>query len=104
MRSSKPPAVATWLLEHLQSGTRKDYITGDLIEAYQGGRSRAWYWKEVFAAITVGLWREFVFGRQNVKSKSTVRAILFGMFVSVLFVGLWRVVSTKRTIHSYLGT
>jgi hypothetical protein len=96
MRSSKPPAVATWLLEHLQSGSRKDYITGDLMEAYQLGRSRVWYWKQVLGAITVSFCQECIFRRQNVKSHSAARTILFGMFVVMLFVGLWRVVSAKR--------
>jgi hypothetical protein len=95
MTSSKPPAVATWLLEHLQSGSRKDHITGDLMEAYQRGRSRAWYWKQVLAAITVSFCQECIFRRQDMKSHSTARTILFGMFVVMLFVGLWRVASAR---------
>jgi hypothetical protein len=58
MRSSKPPAVATWLLEHFRSGSENDYIRGDLMEAYEAGRSRTWYWKEVLAAIVVGFRNE----------------------------------------------
>jgi hypothetical protein len=60
MRSSKLPAAATWLLEHLQSGSRNDHITGDMMEAYQSGRSRAWYWKEVLSAIFVSFCQEIV--------------------------------------------
>jgi hypothetical protein len=58
MRSSKPPAVATWLLEQFRCGSRNDYITGDLMEAYQGGSSRGWYWKQVLAAIIVSFYQE----------------------------------------------
>lgn len=58
MRPSKPPRVATWLLEHFRSGSGNDYIAGDLIEAYQGGRSRAWYWRQVLTAIAVSFHRE----------------------------------------------
>jgi hypothetical protein len=58
MRNSKPPALATWLLEHFRSGSRNEYITGDLMEAYQTGYSRAWYWKQVLAAIVVSLYQE----------------------------------------------
>ena len=60
MRSSKPPRVATWLLEHFRSGSRNDYITGDLMEAYQCGRSRAWYWRQVLTAITVSFCQEIM--------------------------------------------
>ena len=95
MTSSNPPTVATWLLEHLQSGSRNDHITGDLMEAYQRGRSRAWYWKQVLAAIIVNFCQKYIFKRQNVKSNSTARTILFGMFVVMLFVVLWRVVSAR---------
>jgi hypothetical protein len=96
MRSSKPPAVATWLLEHLQSGSRNDHITGDLMEAYQHGRSRAWYWKQVLAAIMVSFrFSERIFRRKDVNSNSTARTILFWMFIVVLFMVLWRVVSAR---------
>ncbi len=60
MRSSKLPRVATWLLEHLQSGSRNDHITGDLMEAYQRGRSRAWYWKQALTAIIVSFYQEIM--------------------------------------------
>jgi hypothetical protein len=73
MRSSKPPAVATWLLEHFGSGPRNDHITGDLMEAYEEGRSRGWYWKQVLAAITVSLWHEIV-----AHPVLTLRAITIG--------------------------
>jgi hypothetical protein len=60
MRSSKPPAVATWLLEHFRSGSRNDYLTGDLMEAYQRGCSRAWYRKQVLVAIVVSFRQEIM--------------------------------------------
>jgi hypothetical protein len=60
MRSAKLPAVATWLLEHFRCGSGSDCIEGDLMEAYQSGRSRAWYWKEVLAAIVIGFYDEIV--------------------------------------------
>src|SRR5579871_4610102 len=60
MRSAKPPALATWLLEHFGPASTNDPIAGDLIEAYQHRRSRAWYWKEVLAAIAVGVYHEII--------------------------------------------
>ena len=60
MRRSSPPFVATWLLKHFLPGSENDHITGDLMEAFHAGRSRIWYWKEVIAAITIGVWKETV--------------------------------------------
>ena len=42
MRQLKPSRLATWLLEELHPGRERNAITGDLIEAYHGGRSRRW--------------------------------------------------------------
>ena len=33
-------------------------IAGDLLEEYQQGRSRLWYWREVIVAILTGTWSE----------------------------------------------
>ena len=60
MKSAKPPALATWLLEHFRPGSENDHITGDLMEAYGCGRSRTWYWKEVLAAIVIGVCHEIM--------------------------------------------
>lgn len=58
MKSSKPPAVATWLAEHLIPGDKSEALAGDLLEQFSQGRSVAWYWREVLIAIAVGLSRE----------------------------------------------
>jgi TonB family protein len=67
MRPSRPPVVATWLLEHFRSGSTNDCITGDLIEAYQGGCSRAWYWKQVLAAIIVSFYSRGSYMTRQIK-------------------------------------
>ena len=53
MRKRSPPAVATWLLAHFASDYQRDALAGDLIEQYDLGRSRCWYWKQVVAALLV---------------------------------------------------
>lgn len=53
MRAHRPPALATWLLERLGSDPRSEQIVGDLMEQYANGRTRAWYWRQVTAAILV---------------------------------------------------
>jgi hypothetical protein len=58
MRSSHPPVAATWLLEHLHSDNENESLVGDLMEDHEHGRSNAWYWKQVLAAIVVSSYNE----------------------------------------------
>jgi hypothetical protein len=58
MRSSPPPALATWWLERLRFGARNDFLLGDLVEEYGQGRSRAWYWRQVLVALVVSFGSE----------------------------------------------
>jgi len=44
-----PPPLALTLLEHFVPDD--DPLVGDLIEEFSGGRSRRWFWWQVFAAI-----------------------------------------------------
>ena len=52
-----PPKLAMWLLEEWGSCYHSESLAGDLIEQYREGRSRAWYWKQVIAAILAARWR-----------------------------------------------
>jgi hypothetical protein len=58
MKSSQPPSLATWLLEHVVARGQNEALAGDLLEDYNGGRSAAWYWRQVFIAIMVGFSKE----------------------------------------------
>lgn len=53
MKRSKPPALATWLLEHARF-TTTDVIAGNLLEEFNKGRSAAWYWRQALVAIVAG--------------------------------------------------
>jgi hypothetical protein len=58
MKSTRPPSIATWVLEHLTFGDRNDALSGDLLEEFQSGRSSGWYWRQVLAAIATSYLRE----------------------------------------------
>jgi hypothetical protein len=59
MNGRPPPAVATWVLQHLGAGTHEEALAGDLIEQYARGRSRLWYWQQVLIAIWFARARSF---------------------------------------------
>jgi hypothetical protein len=58
MKSRKPPALATWLVEHLNRGDRNKALAGDLLEQFSQGRSVAWYWHQALVAIVAGFVRD----------------------------------------------
>ena len=58
MKSSHPPALASWLLEHLVPEGKNEILAGDLLEEFGQRGSAAWYWRQVLAAIIVGFFRE----------------------------------------------
>jgi len=57
MRHEKPPRAATRLLEEFGPRNNQEALAGDLLEAFQQGRSRSWYWRQVLAAIQ---WRRLL--------------------------------------------
>ena len=53
MGRREPPSSATWMLEHLTPSDRDEALGGDLLEEFRGGRSDAWYWRQVLAACAI---------------------------------------------------
>ena len=58
MKSSQPPALATWLLEHLVAEGKSEVLAGDLLEEFGRQGSTARYWRQVLAAIMVSFLQE----------------------------------------------
>jgi hypothetical protein len=77
MKSSVPPALATWLLEHIRFSNTDDALMGDLLEEFSHRRSPAWYWRQVLVAIVVGFGKEV-----RIHWLLAIRAAMIGLVVS----------------------
>jgi hypothetical protein len=59
LKPSRPPELATWLLEHLTRREHREALAGDILEKYREGRADRWYWKQVLVAIAADFSTEF---------------------------------------------
>src|SRR5689334_21000792 len=50
MRNRKQPSFPGWILQRI-GNTGNDSVTGDIVEEYANGRSKTWFWKQVFAVL-----------------------------------------------------
>jgi hypothetical protein len=73
VKPTNPPALATKLLESLVAERSSEALLGDLIEQYAGGRSRAWYWRQVLLALAISAGREV-----RTRKLQAVSAIILG--------------------------
>jgi hypothetical protein len=55
MTALNPPVLATWLLWLTDSSVWKDAAAGDLFEEYQRRRAPAWYWRQVWIVVALGV-------------------------------------------------
>jgi hypothetical protein len=58
MKSANAPRLAAWILEHFGPELNQEALAGDLNEAMAQGRSSAWYWRQVMAAVR---WRRLLY-------------------------------------------
>ncbi|MBZ5508442.1 MAG: hypothetical protein LAO78_23535 [Acidobacteriia bacterium] len=58
MNSAKPPRLAARILQEFGPELNQEALAGDLNEAFQQGRSKAWYWRQVLAAVR---WRRLLY-------------------------------------------
>jgi hypothetical protein len=82
MKSSRPPLLATWLLEHLLPKGKGEVLAGDLLEQFDQEDSDAWYWRQVLGAILVSSVQE-LYARRI----ALLWAILYSM--AVPWIHIW---------------
>jgi len=67
----EPPQIATALLKRL---SENEALAGDLREAYENGKSRSWYWRQVLTATATS-----VVQTSRAEPSRTMSAALFGV-------------------------
>lgn len=80
MTSRVAPRTATWLLERLGGGPRFEPLIGDLIEQFEEGRSRLWYWRQAAGAVA-----NHVLGALRTHAPSFIGAIFAGCLLNSLW-------------------
>jgi len=76
----RPPAAATWLLNHLYVSRHTETVIGDLLERYQATPSALWYWRQALAAIVSSVADEIW-----THKALAIRALLIGCAAAWLF-------------------
>ena len=93
MNNRKPPALATWMLDHLRSRGSDEALSGDLLEAFRTGRSAGWYLYQVIAAIAIA-WERNVWHH---------RVTLFFAAVWSVFSPAWVLLPVRFSLDSLVG-
>jgi hypothetical protein len=58
MTQRSTPFIATWVLQVFCRGAEHESVTGDLLEQYQNGKGRFWYWRQVLGIVMLALYRK----------------------------------------------
>jgi hypothetical protein len=78
MKLRRPPAIAAWLIE------RNSPLAGDLLEEFQRGKSRGWFWRQALMAVLTGL------GHNVRVSRLYLKAYLIGFAAQAVVVFILR--------------
>jgi hypothetical protein len=91
MRIRPAPATATWLLKLFCAHAEDESLIGDLIEQYQHGRGRLWYWRQISFIVLVRSYRKVrrvSLSAISMKQISVV-ILLAAAFAAVLLTDIW---------------
>ncbi len=84
MRFQHAPAIAAWFLKLFCSSAEDESLIGDLLEQYQQGRGRFWYWRQTIAIVFLRLSRNVRQLSLSSVARSLKRAVLLFLVVAAL--------------------
>ncbi len=96
MMQRTPPPLALWLLRRWGSAYHRDSLEGDLMEQYQEGRGRLWYWRQVAAAILIAQ-RRFI---RALPWAAVTRVLIRCLAEAATLIALLAVADRARRTHS----
>lgn len=97
MSERVPPKLASWLLRHGGSPFYGESLEGDLFEQYQEGRSRAWYWRQVAAAMGIAAGRLL----RTLPWTGTARVLSRELAAAAAILAALAVADRARRTHSF---
>lgn len=107
MKLRRTPTVATSVLKLFCSTAQHESVIGDLMEQYQQGRGRFWYWRQVVAIVFFGLYRSperplISKDRFPMGAAFAVLLVIAGL-VAVLLTEIWPILLIPVVVGSYIG-
>jgi len=81
-----PPGVALWCLTRLAGGESGEALIGDLLERFNAGETRAWFWRQTAAALAYALFRAV---REHGSSFFGALAAVAAVLLVMWFVNPW---------------
>jgi len=100
MKVQPAPKLANWLLQLFCSSPEHESMIGDLMEQYQQGNGRVWYWRQVIAMVLLELYRALT--RQSLPGALPVSP-QHVFVVTLLTVALWALLLSELRILGLVG-
>jgi hypothetical protein len=85
-----------WMLKHFASATYRETLAGDLIEQRARGRTRAWCWRQVLAAVALAP----VSALRRAPWTAAIKAALLALGLITLGIGTMSWASDPQPRHS----
>jgi hypothetical protein len=97
MSQQIPPRIALWVVERCGPTYNGESLTGDLIEQFQQGKSRWWFWKEVAVAVLIAQIRHV----QEILLLPALQVVLRILIETAVVVGACAIAGQSRRTHAF---